>query len=299
MIVLIGCQFISAQEALNNYKYIIVPKYFEFQSKADSYQINSLTEFLLNKKGFVTVFDDAIYPDDLKYNRCLALRVNLIIKSNFTRTKIKIAFINCDNQKVYTSGEGSSKEKDLKKSYHEAIRGAFSTFDTFKYIYTPKEVTFSIKSKPAINKTTVAKVMSKPKIAVKKPKEKVKPKKHLDKVIAKKHDVINKKKKVSKKKALKIKKGVKVSLSLEGLYKYQNGNYEIASFKNYYIFSKYLKKGAIPIGFIYKTSQKGSYLLKTTNGNYNGYLKDNGNFVVDEISENGTIKSVTYLKSKN
>lgn len=297
--VLIGCQFIAAQEALNNYKYIIVPKHFGFQRSTNNFQINELTQFLLNKKGFITVFDDAIYPDDLKYNRCLALRVDLILKSNFTRTKIKIAFVNCDNQRVYISGDGSSKEKELKKAYHEAIRGAFKTFDTFKYKYTPREVPDVVKPKPVVYKETEVKVTSQIEVAIKKPKEKVKDKKHLDKVVAKKHVVIEKKIKASKKKSLKITKKVKVSLSLEGFYKYQNSNYEIAPFKNYYIFSKHLKKGDIPIGFIYKTSQKGSYLLKTTNGNNNAYLKNNGNFIVDEISKNGTIKSVIYLKSRN
>ena len=45
-----------AQKNINNYKFIIVPKQYEFQKSEDSYQINSLTKFLFERDGFITFF---------------------------------------------------------------------------------------------------------------------------------------------------------------------------------------------------------------------------------------------------
>ncbi len=275
--ILIGFQFISAQEVLNNYKYVIVPKQFEFQSGADSFRINSFVKFLLDKKGFSTLFSDEVYPDDLMTNQCLALKANLIKKPSFMKTKIILTLTTCQNKIIYQSKEGVSREKDFKRAYYEAIRNMYKSL-TFNYKYTPRELTSVVKSKPVTNKTTVVKTTPKPTVVVKKTEVKIKvPKKEVPKII----------------------KEAKGPYSLEGSYKYKNDNFEIAIFKNYYVFSKLLKKGAIPLGFIYKTSQEGSYLVKNSNGSFTGYLKDNGSFVIDEINNDGTVNSVVYVKSKN
>ena len=41
-----------AQSNLNDYKYVLVPEKFDFLKSNDQYQLNSLTKFLLQKKGF-------------------------------------------------------------------------------------------------------------------------------------------------------------------------------------------------------------------------------------------------------
>jgi len=269
---------IWSQQVLNQYKYVIVPKQFSFQKGEDSYRINSLTKFLLNKKQFKTIFENDIFPEDLSHNHCLGVRINLLSRNNIIWTRITVEFLDCQNKVVFKTEEGGSKLKTYLKAYNEAIRNAFKSLDKFEYKYIPRESSDVIEYKPRIYKKTVAKATSKPKV-------KIAIQKHLDKIIAKKHD--------------EIKKEVKTSFSLEGLYKYNKGNFEIAVFKNYYIFSKRLKKGDIPLGFIYKTSQKGNYLVRNSKGTFTSYLKDDGSFVVDEISDDGTVKSVIYKKSKN
>ena len=42
---------LPAQNSINNYKYIILPKKFEFLSQADQYRLNTQTRFLLKKKA--------------------------------------------------------------------------------------------------------------------------------------------------------------------------------------------------------------------------------------------------------
>ena len=278
IVLLISCQFSWAQQELNSYKYVIVPKNFDFQDSNDSYQINSLIKFLLDKKGFTTIFDDEIAPKDLLSNQCLALKINLLEESNFTRTKVKIAFINCQNKTVYTSKDGISKLKDYKKLYHEAIRNTFKTFDNFQYNYTPIKEELVINEAPLVKEVIkkIDKQTPKPTVIVKEDK----------KVQVVKNEIEN----------------IKNKDSLIGLYNSAESVYEISIFQNYYIFSKRIVDGnsfkTAPLGFIYKTSKNGNYLVKTTD-TFTGYLIEGGIFIIDEIGADGVVKSTTYTKVNN
>ena len=53
-----------AQKNINDYKYIIVPKTFDFLNSEDQYQLNSLTKFLFNKYDFEAYFVDDDFPED-------------------------------------------------------------------------------------------------------------------------------------------------------------------------------------------------------------------------------------------
>ncbi|MCF6212739.1 MAG: hypothetical protein L3J45_01800 [Flavobacteriaceae bacterium] len=272
-----SCQFIWAQQELNNYKYVMVPKHFDFQNSADSYKINSLVKFLLDKKGFITIFSDAIYPNDLITNQCLALKVNLLKNPSFMRTKIKMTFTNCQNKIIYESGEGVSKLKDYQRAYHEAIKSAYKSLDNYTYSYIPKDVLADVvvNKEPELNhlkkdaKTTSPKEV----IAIKPVAKKV-----VEKPIVKKE------------------------YSIIGLYGKGKEIYEIAKFQKYYIFSKHISNGdsfqSKPLGFIYKTSRKGSYLVKTSNI-FAGFLLNNGNFIIDKIGADGTIETLIYKNKDN
>jgi len=124
-----------AQKNLNAYKYIIVPKKFDFQKSNDKYQLNSLTKFLFNKEGFTAVFEGDEMPKDLFDNPCLGLKANVENTSGMLTTKLIIALLDCRNANIFTSLEGKSKIKDFKKSYHEALRKAFQSFKRVNYKY--------------------------------------------------------------------------------------------------------------------------------------------------------------------
>ena len=270
-------QFSWAQQDLNNYKYVIVPKHFDFQKAPDSYKINSLTKFLVAKKGFQTIFEDEVYPNELISNQCLALKINLLKESNFMRTKIKIVFTNCQNKTVYESGVGVSKLKEYNKLYPQAIRRAFQTFDDFQYSYTPKKEVV-VKEMPLV-------------LEVLKPTEKPSTKPTVVVKEVKKVQTVEKKANI-----------VKQEDPIVGLYSSDDMIYEIAAFQNYYIFSKRIVDGnsfqTKPLGFIYKTSKKGNYLIKSTD-TLTGYLLDEGHFIIDEIGADGIVKSTTYTKINN
>jgi len=123
-----------AQEQLNDYKYIIVPKQFDTFKEQNQYQTSTLTKFFLENQGFNVVYDDAL-PSDLSTNRCLGLLVELVNNSSMFTTKTAVAFKDCNSKQVYISQEGSSKIKDFKGSYNEAIKDAFNSLKGFNYVY--------------------------------------------------------------------------------------------------------------------------------------------------------------------
>ncbi len=128
-----------SQSNLNNYKYIIVPKKYDFLKETDQYRLNGLTKFLFEKYGFLTLMDGDNYPDDLLKNRCLALNSNVINDSGIFKTKLKVELKDCADKVVFASDIGETREKDFGKAYNEALRNAFISFEAISYKYEPKE----------------------------------------------------------------------------------------------------------------------------------------------------------------
>src|SRR5690606_15829178 len=128
---------VFSQASLNDYKYIIIPKKYEFLKEADQYQINSLTKFLFNKYGFQAFMEGEEYPEDLNKDRCLALTSDVIKESAFLKTKLQIALKNCNGLTVYTTKIGETREKEFARAYNEALRDAFQELETIGYTYTP------------------------------------------------------------------------------------------------------------------------------------------------------------------
>ncbi|OYX25443.1 MAG: hypothetical protein B7Z06_07255 [Flavobacteriales bacterium 32-35-8] len=158
LVVLLMTSSLFAQSSLNNYKYIIIPKQYDFLREADKFQLNSLTEFLFNKYGFKAYMEEGNYPDDLKANRCLALTSNLIKDSSMFKTRLMIELKNCNGLTVYTTQAGESREKDFKTAYSEALRNAFKELQNINYKYVPAEqVSENIINKEPNNQADVSK----------------------------------------------------------------------------------------------------------------------------------------------
>ena len=129
-----------SQVSLNDYKYIIVPKKYDFLSEENKYQLNVLTKFLFEKNNFSVVYDDS-FPEDYAANNCLGLRSNVINKKSLLSTKLYVELRDCRDQVVFTSEIGISKIKNYKASYQDALRKAFKSFEQLNYKYVPKENT--------------------------------------------------------------------------------------------------------------------------------------------------------------
>ena len=138
--ILTMCAFLitQAQYKLNDYKYVIVEKQFHFQNEENEYHLNRLVKFLFEKHGFDAIIEGEPLPDDLKSNYCLALTSRVKAKGAL-RTKAYVILTDCDNNVVYTSPEGITKEKDFRRSYEMAIRSTFEHFESLGYNYIPSE----------------------------------------------------------------------------------------------------------------------------------------------------------------
>lgn len=126
-------------QSLDPYKYVIVPKTYDFLKSEDQYQLNSLTKFLYEKEGFVALFDLNLKPDDLLKNPCLGLLSRVKEDSGLFSTKLTIELLNCKNEVIFTTQQGKSKEKDYKKAYQGALREAFASISALEYTYTPNK----------------------------------------------------------------------------------------------------------------------------------------------------------------
>ncbi len=129
---------VFAQTNLNNYKYIIVPNKFDFLKEDNQYRLNELAQFLFKKYGFTALMEGSEYPEDLMFNRCLALRSDAEKEPGMFKTKIKVILKDCNDRIVYVSETGESRQKQFDKAYNESLRAAFTSFGTLNYNYQPK-----------------------------------------------------------------------------------------------------------------------------------------------------------------
>ena len=133
--------FISnAQQSLNDYKYVIVSKRFDFQKTENQYQLNDMVKFLFEKYNFNVVFDGD-YPEDLYRNKCLGLKSKIVDESSMFVTKLKVELRNCQDDLLYTTDVGRSKQKEYRATYQEALRNTFKSFSGVNYQYKPSGVT--------------------------------------------------------------------------------------------------------------------------------------------------------------
>ena len=159
---------------LNSFKYVVVPNQFEFLRKPNEYQVNALTRFLFEKYGFQAFMEKKELPADFNQDRCNALYADVQNNSGLFVTRLKVVLQNCNGQQVFSSEEGTSREKDFKKAYHEALREAFKSFEDINYHYTGKEMV-SADPSPEKKETTSEKITDQvPEVAevkAEKPKE--------------------------------------------------------------------------------------------------------------------------------
>jgi hypothetical protein len=133
--VFIGFVSSTFGQDLNSYKYVLVPSSFEFLKEPNQYQLNELTKFLFEKNGFEAYMEDEELPMELSQNRCKALIANVKTDSGLFSTKLIVVLKDCKNNQLFISEEGSSREKDFKIAYHEALRNAFESIAALHHKY--------------------------------------------------------------------------------------------------------------------------------------------------------------------
>ncbi|WP_432411620.1 hypothetical protein [Rasiella sp. SM2506] len=115
-----------SQQSMSEYSYIEVPEIYDFQESKDQYQINSLTKFLFNKYGFHAYFSKEL-PNVTK---CDGLYADVETELGFIYTKMVVVVRDCNGVELFRSAEGRSKLKEFNKTYNQALRNAFKSFES-------------------------------------------------------------------------------------------------------------------------------------------------------------------------
>lgn len=126
-----------AQNTINNYKYVLVPEKFSFFKQENQYRLNALTKALLEEKGFTVYYDNTELPQEIANNKCAALLVDLVEKKGMFSTNLTLLLKDCQNNIVFKSKEGKSREKEFSTSYNLALRDAFTSLAEIPYAYVP------------------------------------------------------------------------------------------------------------------------------------------------------------------
>ncbi len=130
-VALLICSFGFAQN-FNEYKYAMVPSKFSFLKEENAHNLNVLTKMYLQKYGFETYFNNEEAPDEFIQSNCNKIFVDVAESSNIFITKLKVTIKDCKGAILATSDIGTSKEKEYRVAYIEALRMAFDNFSELK-----------------------------------------------------------------------------------------------------------------------------------------------------------------------
>ena len=137
--VLLFSNAIVAQN-LNEYKYAIVPYKFGFLKEKNEYQLNTITKLFMEKYGFETYFDsDTAVPSEFTNSNCNKVYVNVEKQSTLFVTKLIVVLKDCNGKVLHTSKQGTSREKEFRVSYNDALRAAFLSFVNLNHTYDEKK----------------------------------------------------------------------------------------------------------------------------------------------------------------
>tara|TARA_R100000935_G_C2833363_1_gene166528 strand:- start:1755 stop:2573 length:819 start_codon:yes stop_codon:yes gene_type:complete len=261
----IGSCFTSLGQNLNSYKYISIPEKFDFLKESNQYQMNDLSKFLFEKYGFTVFMDGGSKPLDLSLNPCNVLYATILDDSGLFETKLQLVLRNCENQEVFVSKIGSSREKDYKTAYQQALRDAFSSFDTINYSYNEN----SEKNIPL--KT----IVNAPKPSVEKVVEEV---------------VVT---------AIPTKSNSTQSEVSGSKTMYVSGNLEVYLLRSDYGFQVFQKEMEEPFAKLIKTGSATHFIYSTLDNNGIAFFDANGNLNVETLVNNENSTSLKIYKLKN
>ena len=271
---LIGIGFTSIGQNLNSYKYVIVPEKFDFLKESNEYQMNELTKFLFEKYGFTAFMASELKPSDLSMDPCNTLYTEVIENSGFLRTNLQITLKDCNDQVMFKSEEGSSKEKDFKKAYQGALRETFKYVDAINYKYDEN----STLVKKEILETPVANTPA--------PVKEIEQDTKVEEVIV---SAIPQK----------MQKEAEALEPLSNKRIYVSGELEVYLLSTEFGFQLFQKEMEEPFAKLVKTRSANHFIYSTLQSNGIAFFNETGDLNVETLTENGNSTSTKIYKLKN
>ncbi|MEG9328650.1 hypothetical protein V6B16_11960 [Salinimicrobium catena] len=262
----------AAGQELDQYQYVRVPEKFDFLNEDNQYQLNALTAFLFEKFGFTALYEE---PTPEGVQPCEILDANVHDESSIFSSKVYVTLRDCKKEVVFTSRTGTSREKDYKDSYHEALRDAFKSIEELQHSFTGEVVidpVISVEEKEAYEEAS--EVDSLPAEIIVDP-------------------VVTSEEREELKKPAKTRNRKTVAGT------YMNGavSYEL---KKTAVGFDLFKKGETEVFAKLINSGSGeNYLYSSASGNGNAYFDAQGNLVAEYFDANsGQVITVTYRKDQ-
>lgn len=136
----------------SGYTFMVVPEKFDFLDEKDEYSINSLAKYLLEKRGFITLFSSDDKPIEYSLDECGVLKFNLTKERTFIHTKLKITVTDCTG-KIIAESFGFTKEKKHGRAYNIALRDALDLLYIPEREYVAKKLLNADQAEVKIEKT--------------------------------------------------------------------------------------------------------------------------------------------------
>ncbi len=126
---------------------IRIPEKFDFMSVPDEYGISTLLRLYLEKYKYRGIVMSGVSEKDLLSNIPFNdYGVMIKKKGSFLITKVQVAIVNASGKEIAISPEGTSRNKEYRYAYIEAIRSAMDQFTTLKDQALPQANTIESKS---------------------------------------------------------------------------------------------------------------------------------------------------------
>ena len=131
--------FVVAQNP-DNYNFARIPSRFNFQNEKNQYRINTTLKAFFQQKGFTTFIDDEIFTDAFSESNCNKIYIDLEVKNTFFKTILFVIVKDCKNTILIKSEEGSSRSKELKIAYNEALLMALKSLKNIQFKKSEKQI---------------------------------------------------------------------------------------------------------------------------------------------------------------
>ena len=130
---------VSFSQQINDYEFVMVPTKFEFQKIENQHRLNTLLKFRLEEYGFKAAYTSNELTTNFE-DRCRYLYANLIEDNGLLITKVYLVFNDCNGATVFKSAVGTSRQKNRKVAYTEALETSLLSVKALNYKFNGKTV---------------------------------------------------------------------------------------------------------------------------------------------------------------
>lgn len=144
LFLLLSSGLLTAQQSINDYEVVIVPIKYSFSNEENQYRLNTISKHNLTSMGFKAFYSNEQLSREIANERCNKLYFDVEKVKSLLVTKLVLVFRDCQNNIVYQTEEGKSREKEYKIAFPEALQNAFLHLKEQQYAYNGKNGNINI-----------------------------------------------------------------------------------------------------------------------------------------------------------